>query len=307
MKYFPIKRIYIPFLISFFLLSSSCRVLWREMKLDPEGKRFLSEVRYVITKEEKKIFIELPVEDREQFIDEFWKKRDPDPDTEVNEFKEQYYERISEANKLFRGGKPGWLQDRGRIYILLGPPHERNPFPLGSRSIPYPHEIWYYGMFPVTFVDYSRNGNYVLTTPNVYQIHELNISQAKGHKTFKKEKSLFDYDWYIKKIKEEENKVDVSVIIEVPYENLWFTAKDDKMETTLQLCVEVRGDSGQKIRKFENDYLISTTDRELETNRGEKYVIEIPLVLTKGIYIIHSELINTTGEEKLTKELKFHL
>lgn len=141
MKYFPIKRITNTFLISFLLLSYSCGVYWREMKLDPEGKRFLSEVRYTITQEEKKIFMDPPIKEREKFIDEFWKKRDPDPDTEINEFKEQYYERIEEANKLFRGGKPGWFQDRGRIYILFGPPHERNPYPIGSNSIPYPHEV----------------------------------------------------------------------------------------------------------------------------------------------------------------------
>lgn len=307
MKYFQIGRISIPFAISFFLLLSSCRVYRQEMKLDPEGKKFLSEVRYIVTREEKKIFVELPVEERERFIDEFWKKRDPDPDTELNELKVQYYERIEEANKFFRGGKPGWLQDRGRIYILFGPPHERNPFPLGSRSIPYPYELWYYGMFPVTFVDYLRNGNYTLITPNVQHLHELNIAQAKHQKTFKKEKSLFDYNWRIKKIIEEENKTELSVIIEVPYENLWFTAEDDKMETTLQLSLEVVDDSGQKIEKFENEYLVSTTEQEFEKNRGEKYVIEIPLTLAKGIYIIHSEIINTTGEEKRTKELKLHL
>jgi len=307
MKHLTIKRISFLLPISFILLTSSCRVLLLETKLDPAGKRFLSEVRYIVTTEEKKIFVELPVEEREEFINEFWKKRDPDPDTEVNEFKEQYYERIEEANHLFRGGKPGWLQDRGKIYILLGPPHERSPYPLGSRSIPYPHEVWYYGLFPVTFVDYSRNGDYRLITYNVYHLHELNIAQAKGQKTFKKEKSLFDFDWHIKKIKEEENKIELSVIIKVPYENLWFTAKDDKMETTLQLSIEVTDDSGQMIKKFENDYFLSTDEREFEKNRKEKFVMEIPFALNKGTYIFHSELINTTGEEKRTKELKFQL
>jgi len=301
------RRILIPSFISLALLFSCCSVYLRETKLDPAGKKFISEVRYTITKEERKIFVDLPIEEREQFIDEFWKRRDPDPDTEVNEFKEQYYERIEEANRLFRGGKPGWLQDRGRIYILLGPPHERNPYPMGSMRIPYAHEVWYYGLYPVTFVDYSGIGDYVLITPNVLQVHTLNLAQARGQKTYKREKSLFDYDWHVKKIKEEGNEIEFSVVVEVPYENLWFIAQDDKLETVLQLSIEIKDDSGRKIKEFEKDYPVSTTEQEFEKERQEKYIIEIPFVLTKGNYVILLELVNTTGEEKRTKEMKLRL
>ena len=72
---------------------------------------------------------------------EFWKKRDPDPDTEENEFKTQYFQRIDEANHLFTdGGEPGWLQDRGRIYILLGPPADREVYPRGVTFYGIPTE-----------------------------------------------------------------------------------------------------------------------------------------------------------------------
>jgi len=115
-----------------FSIFSSCITYKLEKALDPESKEFLSKARYIISKQERKIFLNLPPSEREAFIEEFWKKRDPDPYTEENEFKEQYLARIEMANRLFKGGgSPGWLQDRGRIYILFGPPDRRDQYPRG--------------------------------------------------------------------------------------------------------------------------------------------------------------------------------
>ena len=80
---------------------SSCRLHQLEKKLNPENAEFLSKVRYIITKEERKIFLELPDADKEDFKKEFWKKRDPDPLTEENEFKMEYFNRIEITNELF--------------------------------------------------------------------------------------------------------------------------------------------------------------------------------------------------------------
>ena len=77
------------------------------------------DVTYVITDEERKAFKKLATDDeRERFIEEFWRRRDPDPDTDENEFKEEYYERIAYANENFASGIPGWKTDRGRIWIM---------------------------------------------------------------------------------------------------------------------------------------------------------------------------------------------
>src|SRR6201991_4534488 len=74
------------------------------------------DVAYIITDEERKAFKKLATDDeRERFIEEFWRRRDPDPDTDENEFKEEYYERIAYANEHFTSGIPGWKTDRGRI------------------------------------------------------------------------------------------------------------------------------------------------------------------------------------------------
>src|SRR5215212_6793884 len=144
------------------------------------------DVTYIITDEERKAFKKLATDDeRERFIEEFWRRRDPDPDTDENEFKEEYYERIAYANEHFSSGIPGWKTDRGRIWIMYGKPDERETHPMGgpySRmpwegggdTTTYPFERWFYRYIAgvgsgieLEFVDPTGTGEYRLTTnPN---------------------------------------------------------------------------------------------------------------------------------------------
>jgi len=170
----------------------SCATTRGGKSLDAESEDFFSQVRYIITKEESKIFLELPPSACKDFIEDFWERRDPTPETEDNEYKEVYFQRIDEANRLFRGPRPGWLQDRGRIYILFGPPNERQTHPMGQRPIDAYEdprvltgggrvatgekatEVWvYYDLFSsfqqphmirLIFVDSQGTGDYTLTT-----------------------------------------------------------------------------------------------------------------------------------------------
>ena len=137
------------------------------------------DVTYVITDEERRAFKKLQTDlEREKFIEEFWRRRDPDPDTEENEFKEEYYERIAYANEHFASGIPGWRTDRGRIWIMYGKPDERETHPMGGAydrpsyhgggsTTTYPFEIWFYRYLPgvgsgieIEFVDPSGSGEY---------------------------------------------------------------------------------------------------------------------------------------------------
>ena len=126
--------------------SSSCQLfrLYRlERKLDPVNAEFLSDVRYIITHKERKIFLELPTSEKEAFRENFWQIRDTDPNTEENEFKVMYFDRIETANELFISeGRPGWLTDRGRIFVLFGPPWERITYPMGDNPADRCREIW---------------------------------------------------------------------------------------------------------------------------------------------------------------------
>ena len=155
-----------PLLFSFLLplFLTSCRLYNLERRLDPENAEFLSKVRYIITRKERKIFLELPDSEKKEFIEEFWKRRDPDPYTPENEFEMEYFDRIEKAGEIFRGeGRPGWMTDRGRIYILFGPPsyreiHHSETSDTSGLLRGRCGEIWHYGLFPVVFRDESCNG-----------------------------------------------------------------------------------------------------------------------------------------------------
>lgn len=137
------------------------------------------DVAYIITDEERKAFKKLTSdEERENFIEEFWRRRDPDPDTDENEYKEEYYERVAYANEHFASGIPGWKTDRGRIWIMYGKPDERETHPMGGQydrpsyegggsTSTFPFEDWFYRYLPgvgsgveIEFVDPSGSGEY---------------------------------------------------------------------------------------------------------------------------------------------------
>ena len=156
----------------------------RQRNVRPEVKKVYKDwldkdVTYIITDEERKAFKKLATdEEREAFIEEFWRRRDPDPDTDENEYREEYYERIAYANEHFASGIPGWKSDRGRIYIMYGKPDERETHPMGGgyermpwegggSTTTYPFEKWFYRYLPgvgsgieIEFVDPTGTGEY---------------------------------------------------------------------------------------------------------------------------------------------------
>src|SRR5712692_5752195 len=159
----------------------------RQKKLEKElagpYKKWLNEdVVYIITDEERQAFKRLNTdEEREQFVEQFWLRRDPTPDTVENEFKEEHYRRIAYANERYASGIPGWKADRGRIYITFGPPdeveshpsggtYERPPEEGGGTTSTFPFEKWRYRYIEgigndviLEFVDPTMTGEYRLT------------------------------------------------------------------------------------------------------------------------------------------------
>src|SRR5882724_3889288 len=97
-------------------------------------KKWLEEdVVWIISDEERAAFKQLSNdEERDNFIESFWQRRDPTPDTAENEYKEEHYRRIAYANEHFAAGIPGWKSDRGRIYIVYGPADEIESHPSGG-------------------------------------------------------------------------------------------------------------------------------------------------------------------------------
>jgi GWxTD domain-containing protein len=153
-------------------------------KLSPEHRKWLEEeVVYIILDREREVFLSLEtVEEREAFIEAFWKKRDPNPATPENEFKIEHYRRIDYANQ-FLGREtflPGWKTDRGRMYIILGEPIEIQRFDDYNDILPA--HLWFYQGDPAKglpaffyLLFYKRNdvGEYRLYRPVVDGPNEL--------------------------------------------------------------------------------------------------------------------------------------
>jgi GWxTD domain-containing protein len=167
-------------------------------ELTAEDKKWLNEdVRWIITDDEKKAFMQLSnEEEREQFIEAFWQRRNPDPDSEGNEFKDEHYRRIEYCNEHFAAGKPGWMTDRGRIYIVFGPPDEIEAHPSGGsyqrpteegggNTSTFPFEQWRYRHIDgigeqviVEFVDDCMCGAYEMTMDRSKKDALLNVPGA---------------------------------------------------------------------------------------------------------------------------------
>jgi GWxTD domain-containing protein len=166
--------------------------------LETPYKHWLNEdVAYIITDEERSAFLQLSNdEERDQFIEQFWLRRDPTPDTVENEYKEEHYRRIAYANEHYPAGIPGWKTDRGRIYIVFGPPDEIESHPTGGQyerpqeegggsTSTYPFEQWRYRYIEgigqeiiIEFVDQCSCGAYTMEFDRSKKDALLNVPGA---------------------------------------------------------------------------------------------------------------------------------
>jgi GWxTD domain-containing protein len=297
------KLIYLLFFLSCSFFLVSCASYYYKKNLDPESREFISKVRYIITKKERKVFLNLPESERKAFIEEFWKSRDPDPDTEENEYKDEYFKRIDEANHLFKEGSPGWLQDRGRIYVLLGPPWERQTFPRGVNFYDKPQEIWYYGWFVIRFIDYDWSGEYKLVPDSSWQIAELNKAQMVLQPKGSDGKYPFEFNLKVKKAAKNE----VVVRINIPYKTIWFEEKEGQLKASLKLAMDISDSSENIIWDHNKSYPIDLTEEELEEIWVKNHTIEIHVELAPGKYTYFAELTNLADGNKSSRKGKFSL
>jgi GWxTD domain-containing protein len=167
----------------------------RKVKEEPDNafKKWREDVGPIISEAERKAWDQLTTnEERERFIEYFWRLRDPDPDTEANEYREAYYERIAYVNEHFTSGIPGYKTDRGRIYLKYGKPDEVDSHPAGGAyeldlsegggsTSTYPFERWFYRDIPgrsgaqLEFVDPTGTGEYRLARNPFEKMALLNV------------------------------------------------------------------------------------------------------------------------------------
>ena len=144
--------------------------LFSFQQVEKYTKWVTEDVTYIIAPDEFAAWIRLTTDDeRDHFVDQFWARRDPTPGTARNEFKEEHYRRIAFANEAYRSIVPGSKTDRGRIYIVCGPPDMVEAHPTGSETSSHPFQKWFYrgagrsgAAVIIEFVDKASNGDYRL-------------------------------------------------------------------------------------------------------------------------------------------------
>jgi GWxTD domain-containing protein len=161
-------------------------------------KKWVNEdVRWIITDEELSAWKKLATnEERDNFIETFWQRRNPDPDSPENEYKDEHYRRIAYANEHFASGIPGWRTDRGRMYIMYGKPDSIDSHPMGGpyqrpaeegggETETYPFEVWRYRYLEgigqeveIEFVDPSMSGDYHMSNDRSEKDALLHVPNA---------------------------------------------------------------------------------------------------------------------------------
>ncbi len=300
----------VPILI---VLAAACASTRIERQLDAKSRDFVSKARYIITADERKTFLALPAEAREAFVADFWRRRDPSPLTAENEFKLEYYKRIELSNRLFSGGgSPGWLQDRGRVWITLGPPDNRETYPRGVTFYGVPTEIWWYGFFPLVFVDERWVDDYRLDPSSATQLssltqaqHQWNLPVERLAKDYGRTRTATLAGLEVRIGKDEAGSARFVVVL--PYRNIWMKSKGDGFETSLDVDLKVVDGSGAEVWSFVRSYPLEVLKDRLKAALTESFTAEAVAPLKPGSYRLKATVVNANDGSKASFEQAFDL
>lgn len=243
-----------------------------KIALDPESQDFYEYAYLIMTGMEKDIFRHLPdKEARAEFIKEFWAKRDPTPDTEENEYQEEFYRRIQYANQRFKEGPPGWKTDRGRIYIYLGPPDRfdeiftHSEVTISGEPVRGSVILWYYYRYGVgiKFEDVKNNGHYTFdpmdglagSLSEAIEMAKLGVGFGEGKMSLKYLNFDLKYDAQKKEI-----------IIYFPVKGINFLEEGGLLKADFEFEFHINDKAGTwKDRFKESRSFAETEDKLLET------------------------------------------
>jgi GWxTD domain-containing protein len=243
--------------------------------LDPASRDFYETARLIMSGEERDIFNHLPDQaSRQEFVADFWAKRDPDPSTEVNEFKQEFEARIDYANKHFREGRKGIDTDRGRMYLYLGPPDKTELFPFNQTEEVRGPILWwiYYGYeLGIEFIDAKNMG--------AYTINEVDgnlsdaIERAKMGAEIRSGGKFVDFGL----------RYDLqgrALLVTVPVKRLSFKEEGGRLSVEMDFQFYIYGESEPRKSVFSESRTYSGTPAELETVRT--IVFKFPYDLPPG-------------------------
>lgn len=270
-----------------------------KIELDPESEAFYETGRLIMSGEEKDIFTHLPdAESRREFIEDFWKKRDPDPDTEENEFKNEFFNRLEYANKRFDEGIPGWKTDRGRIYIFMGPPDKFEEFLTHDEpDVRGPILWWIYYDYElgIEFVDERGTGAYKIRR---YEgdffgaLDSLKLGQVPVLKGEKRKFVNFKLDY---------DRTTSEILITLPVDVFNFKEEAGLLRADLEFQFFVYAKDGAKIEEFKEVKAIAEPEEKLIETKD--IVLRIAHPLAPGTYYLDVIIIGRAGELGKTRKI----
>jgi GWxTD domain-containing protein len=282
-------------------------------ELDPKSRDFVSKVRYTITAEERKAFLALAPGAREAFIEDFWRRRDPTPATPENEYRADYYARIERANRLFSGGgSPGWLQDRGRVYITLGPPDTRVTYPRGVTFYGLPTEIWWYGLFTIVFIDEYWNDDYRIAPDSPAQIAMINQAQSAWNKPLQalskpgEASSPSDIAGLDVQIEVGEGGT-ARFSLAIPHKNIWLKSSGKSLQANIEVTMRIFDGTGTETWTFSQTFPIDILEARLKEALTQDFKAQAVAPLKPGAYTLKVVVTNTTDGSKASLERKFEI
>jgi GWxTD domain-containing protein len=260
-----------------------------KLDLDPASKDFYETARLIMTKHENKIFRHLPdKESRDEFIDEFWAKRDPDRDTGENEFREEFFRRIEYANDHFFEGPPGWKTDRGRMYVYFGAPDRIDGNPMSNQPGIRGWILWIYYRygFAVYFFDRRGDGQYnIEPTPAElgggfigdfsYAIEKARLGFLPQQDSISDKFMNFKLDY---------DKQAMEFIISVPTEALVFEEEEDLLKLNLEFEFFIYEEESSNKETLQHTENFEATEEQILNQ--ENIGFAVPKELAPGKYFV---------------------
>ncbi len=308
-----IRRLRLALLLAALPVVAACASTRALKELDPESRDFISKVRYTITSEERRAFLALAPQDREPFIEDFWRRRDPTPATPENEYRTAYYARIERANRLFSGGgSPGWLQDRGRVYIMLGPPDTRVAYPRGVTIYGLPTEIWTYGLYTMIFIDEYWNDDYRIAPDSAGQIAVITQAQAQWNQPRERlpkpgeastAPGIAGLDVRI----EIGDAGTARFSLAIPHKSIWLKSSGKSFQASVDVTMKVLDEAGAEAWTFSQTFPIDIPASRLKEVLAQDFLAQAAAPLKPGAYTLSVLVTNTTDGSKASLERKFKI